>query len=593
MKVDPMAVVFYKVGLPENTVHEVDQTGSYEINLKHRPGFRFDKPKTHSWDYRHQRHLSSLKGGGFYRSEGEADREVYKHMLRIEGFEQRDGAYYESPAMARARTKVPQGVSQGDVGGTAQESSSARPVPLGRPLAEGPKIVHGISASNNSELKRYAELAFRTRSLGGGNNGRGISNQGRRSTGIKAKRAAAETQREGKRRQCEAFRVEHITRLHAVLKSGDLGSIVVSSPDLEALNEGQPLPLSEKAAGRLRVQAVCVAIFYSVIGERHACSLDDSGESLSLVECRDLAAERTGFQVAGSTIYHWHLEYMENGGKFERDNRGTYERVTFIRDHPDLLGKLNLFMTQHLHLTKAIATEFVNKTLIPENVCKGDPFAMAQTLDLYGLKYTISDDTVLRWMHEAGGENKSREKTYMHDKHEADEVRAYRKEYVHRDLGTSARDPSDRNMRQHHWVQMTRAKADEMTKACSPAHREHLWSIAHTYTATTAAAKGSVGADGIASAAAAAAYTKGAVVRYEAAVDESDNGRCACLVGPLSPPQTPARWRRNEPKELLLSTRRSSVPQRLLLRSQPRARCEMCLNSQRRSARWWRGAGPR
>jgi len=67
--------------------------------------------------------------------------------------------------MARARTKVPQGVSQGDVGGTAQESSSARPVPLGRPLAEGPKIVHGISASNNSELKRYAELAFRTRSL--------------------------------------------------------------------------------------------------------------------------------------------------------------------------------------------------------------------------------------------------------------------------------------------------------------------------------------------------------------------------------------------------------------------------------------------
>ena len=335
-------------------MHEVNQTGSYEISLKHRPGFRFDKPKTHSWDKLRQRHLSSLKGGGFYRSEGEADREVYKHMLRIEGFEERDGAYYESPAMARARTKVPQCVSQGDVGGTAQESSSARPVPLGRPLAEGPKIVHGISASNNSELKRYAELAFRTRSLGGGNNGRGISNQGRRSTGIKAKRAAAETQREGKRRQCEAFRVEHITRLHAVLKSGDLGSIVVSSPDLEALNEGQPLPLSEKAAGRLRVQAVCVAFFYSVIGERHACSLDDSGESLSLVECRDLAAERTGFQVAGSTIYHWHLEYMENGGKFERDNRGTYERVTFIRDHPDLLGKLNLFMTQHLHLTKAV-----------------------------------------------------------------------------------------------------------------------------------------------------------------------------------------------------------------------------------------------
>jgi hypothetical protein len=29
-----------------------------------------------------------------------------------------------------------------------------------------------------------------------------------------------------------------------VLKSGDLGSIVVSSPDLEGLNEGQPLPLS-------------------------------------------------------------------------------------------------------------------------------------------------------------------------------------------------------------------------------------------------------------------------------------------------------------------------------------------------------------
>lgn len=109
MKVDPMAVVFYKVGLTENTVHEVNQTGSYEISLKHRPGFRFDKPKTHSWDYRHQRHLSSLKGGGFYRSEGEADREVYKHMLRIEGFEQRDGAYYESPAIARARTKVPAG----------------------------------------------------------------------------------------------------------------------------------------------------------------------------------------------------------------------------------------------------------------------------------------------------------------------------------------------------------------------------------------------------------------------------------------------------------------------------------------------------
>ena len=82
MKVDPMAVVFYKVGLPENAVHEVDQ-----ISLKHRPGFRFDKPKTHNWDYLRQRHLSSLKGGGFYRSEGEADREVYKHMLRIEGFE--------------------------------------------------------------------------------------------------------------------------------------------------------------------------------------------------------------------------------------------------------------------------------------------------------------------------------------------------------------------------------------------------------------------------------------------------------------------------------------------------------------------------
>ena len=77
MKVYPMTVAFYKVGLPENPVHEVDETGSYEISLKHRPGFRFDRPPTHNWDYRHQRHLSSLKGGGFYRSEGEADREVY------------------------------------------------------------------------------------------------------------------------------------------------------------------------------------------------------------------------------------------------------------------------------------------------------------------------------------------------------------------------------------------------------------------------------------------------------------------------------------------------------------------------------------
>ena len=120
--------------------------------------------------------------------------------------------------------------------------------------------MHGISASNNSELQRYAELAFRARSLGG-NNGRGSSNQGRRPAGNEAKRAAAEAQREVKKRQCAAFRVEHITRLHAALKSGDLGSIVVSSPDLEALDEGKPLPLSEKAAGRLRVQAVCVAIF--------------------------------------------------------------------------------------------------------------------------------------------------------------------------------------------------------------------------------------------------------------------------------------------------------------------------------------------
>jgi hypothetical protein len=240
-------------------------------------------------------------------------------MLRIEGFEKRDGAYYESPAMARARTKFP----QGDVGGTAQSSSSARParpVPLGRPFAEEPKVVHGISASYNSELQRYAELAFRARSLGG-NNGRGSSNQGRRPAGNEAKRAAAEAQREVKKRQCAAFRVEHITRLHAALKSGDLGSIVVSSPDLEALDEGKPLPLSEKAAGRLRVQAVCVANFYSMIEERHACSLHDSGESLSLVECRDLAAERTGFQAAGSTIYSWHLEYMENGGKFVRKYR--------------------------------------------------------------------------------------------------------------------------------------------------------------------------------------------------------------------------------------------------------------------------------
>jgi hypothetical protein len=32
MKVDSMAVVFCKVGLTENTVHEVNQTGSYEIS---------------------------------------------------------------------------------------------------------------------------------------------------------------------------------------------------------------------------------------------------------------------------------------------------------------------------------------------------------------------------------------------------------------------------------------------------------------------------------------------------------------------------------------------------------------------------------
>lgn len=521
LKINPFEVEFFKTRLTSNPVVEDTKSGGFVINLGHRPGFRVGRSSTHRWGYK--KNLKAMTTGENYRSEAEAGREVFKQMLILEGFVLINNSHWsESDAMALARqveekaalaSSSSSGVSASEV---AMPDSGTRPLLIGRPLGKPKEIVVGVSASNDASLKRFAELAFRTRSVGG-NNGRAILNRGRQSTANEAKRAAAELAREARKVEAEAFRVIQIARLYSHLKRNDLQSLVFNSPQLVELNDGEPLPLSDAGAARVRSQAHCVAILYTIVGERHECSLDSSGDSLTLKECCELAYERSGFQAAGTTIYDWHLDFMENGGKFKRDARGTFERDTYIKENVEVLGKFKLWCIQHKHLTKRLAAEFINQTLIPEHY-PGKPFEMTVELRRFGLKYPISDFTVLQWMHEAGGEKKKREKTYMHDKHEHEETRHDRKLYVLRDLGKSPQEPSDRYIRQHHWVQMTREAAEKVVAQHPVENQAHLWSIAYHYKATSAAAKGSVDADGFVTGKAAAAYAESASERFETAV---------------------------------------------------------------------------
>jgi hypothetical protein len=189
---------------------------------------------------------------------------------------------------------------------------------------------------------------------------------------------------------------------------------------------------------------------------------------------------------------------MENGGHVLSDGRGDYDHDCFITSNEDIRRKLRNWMRSNLrHLTRAKAAAWVNGVLIPKYVGGGDGPAMVKELkDKYKIDGTVSDYTVGRWMHLAGGEYVVAEKSYYCDSHESAENQEYRKAYLARDQGGVGA-PSERELGQFLWIQMTADVAEDFFDAhTAGGAADALRKSAHRYF-VSGIEKGFIGQDGI------------------------------------------------------------------------------------------------
>jgi hypothetical protein len=310
---------------------------------------------------------------GFYATKEEAMSEVFDHRMGYEGFERRGGYWYVT---------IPKS-NTGGVGGVNDENETLPPAAK-KARVEGPVPPHGqrpvasgagkrgavdvnespaddyvdeealrAAAKDQEYLKRSTKTARRPGKKKGWRKAPVSTAYAFQRREIAKDAAKANTE------AATAWRAKAQNELSAAMSDrtwGTLNSLLVA-PDAK---EGDgDIFVSEAQHHRLFLQTMSVYNFYLVVGESHPVQ--------DLRWCADQAAMRCGYQVAGSTVYSWSLEFGQHRG-FLVDQRGTFERDLFI-EQEDVKLAATAFMRSSLRgLSTASFAEFVNKTLIPQFV---------------------------------------------------------------------------------------------------------------------------------------------------------------------------------------------------------------------------------
>jgi len=207
---------------------------------------------------------------------------------------------------------------------------------------------------------------------------------------------------------------------------------------------------------RVRTQALAVRWWLQMLELHHPCK--------TVLECAQLAREAVGYGACPDTIYRWGRMYATEGG-FEADGRGDYERDLWIKQEDIELSALAWLRERKnlLHLSGESFAKFVNDELIPRHVGEGEGpervKSLKEELSSWQLQYPVHPYTCTRWLHVLGGRFCEKTQTYMCDSHE--KFKKDRDEYIKRDQG-SATKPSDRELCQYQWVQMTEEAAERI-----------------------------------------------------------------------------------------------------------------------------------
>ena len=365
-----------------------------------------------------------------------------------------------------------------------------------------------VSSASDPMLAEYISATERRGRAGARSRKRGLHHRhGGQVERMRAhKKASARASAEVRIEQAKELRDKHLRRLDEALRQGGstLQSMLIMSERLTRIGGDEGAAMSAPQEKRIRNQGMAVANYFR--------ALDDHYPKLGVLKCAEAAERNSGYVAAPWTIYRWSLEFMANGGRFLSDGRGDFDHDCFITSNEDIRRKLRNWMRSNLrHLTRAKAAAWVNETLIPKYVGGGDPAAMVKELkDKYQIDGTVSEYTVGRWMHLAGGEYVTTEKSYYCDSHESAENQAYRNAYLARDQGGVGA-PSERELGQHLWIQMTAEVAEGFFAAHTAEGAETALRKSAYYYTMTGIEKGFIGLDGIVTDGAEAAAVAAAV----------------------------------------------------------------------------------
>jgi len=252
------------------------------------------------------------------------------------------------------------------------------------------------------------------------------------------------------------WRKEHIKILNGHLERDTTRELLIQSEALAALSVDRKVPMSPTQEHRVRTQALAVRWWLQMLELHHPHK--------TVLECAQLAREAVGYGACPDTIYRWGRMYATEGG-FEADGRGDYERDLWIKQEDIELSALAWLRERKnlLHLSGESFAKFVNDELIPRHVGEGEGpervKSLKEELSSWQLQYPVHPYTCTRWLHVLGGRFCEKTQTYMCDSHE--KFKKDRDEYIKRDQG-SATKPSDRELCQYQWVQMTEEAAERI-----------------------------------------------------------------------------------------------------------------------------------
>ena len=406
--VDPSAVEFIKSKYP-TAAKEVQQfsvdaarnAGQWYILLQTRARLKEPfKRKT----------IIGCATGGFYKTEAAAQEDMLATRMRIEGFEERGGAWYDlrpnravaPPAVADPvllpaavpvllHAAVPVVLPAADpLLPAADPLPAAGPLPRGRPCGGKRERAIGVddeddcTAKDEMYLRKSKQFRGRRKSMGWG---KGSSQSPRQLERTAAAAEAAEARAEA----AKQYREASIAVLRDAIHNGDLGALLV---DVDRGEDAGDLYMSEAQERRVRLQAIGVMNFFMIIGESH----DEKGREW----CMNEAALRCGNEVKGSTIYKWSLEFREHDRHFIVDKRGTYERCVFVENEDVKLRVKSWIKSNLRHLNRNKFARYVNNVLIPSSV-EGDTATVASIMkEKFHVTLPVCPETCGMWMLRCG-----------------------------------------------------------------------------------------------------------------------------------------------------------------------------------------------